>query len=132
MSKQLTAAFQGLVIDNPDTDCGTKKYLEIYVTESMKKDVLYRYVLDGTKLTLVDNDNFGRFVNKTVKMRSPMFCLGDKICSRCAGTMFYKLGIKNIGLTTSKMGTTLVNLGMKNFHDTTVSVQKLDIKNLTI
>lgn len=132
MSKQLTAAFQGLVIDEPDTDCGTPNYLEIQITEGMKTDVLYRYVLDGKNLVLVDNDNFSKFVNKTVKMRSPMFCIGDKICSKCAGTMFYKLGIRNIGLTTSKMGTTLVNLGMKNFHDTTVTVQKLDINNLTI
>ena len=98
----------------------------------MKKDIMYRYILDNKSLVLVDKDNFDKFVNKTVKLRSPMFCVGDKICSKCAGTMFYKLGIKNIGLTTSKMGTTLVNLGMKNFHDTTVSLEKLDIKNITI
>lgn len=132
MSKQLTAAFQGLVIDKPDTDCGTDRYLEITITENIKKDILYRYILDGNKLVLLDNTNFNKYVNKTVKMRSAMFCIGDKICSKCAGTMFYKLGIKNIGLTTSKMGTTLVNLGMKSFHDSTVTVKKLDINKLTI
>ena len=46
--------------------------------------------------------------------------------------MFYKIGIKNIGLTCSKPGTTLVKMGMKKFHDKSIKVYDIDIDDITI
>lgn len=131
-AKQLTAAFQGVVLDKPGSDCGTKGYLEILLTESLKKDMTYRYVIDKNKLVLLDETNINNYVGKKIKLRSPMYCIGDKICSKCAGMMYEKLGITNIGLTTSKAATSLLQMGMKNFHDSTASINKIDINNISL
>ena len=131
-AKQLVAAFQGVVLDEPGSDCGTKGYLEIVLTPSMKQGLLYRYIIEGNKLVLMDDDNIDKYIGRKIKMRSPMYCIGDKLCSKCAGQMYEKLGIKNIGLTTSKAATTLLNMGMKQFHDSTQSIVKLDISKISL
>ena len=41
-----------------------------------------------------------------------MMCIGKRICNHCVGDMFYKLGIQNAGLSTSKVATALTNLNM--------------------
>lgn len=131
-AKQLVAAFQGVVLDDPGSDCGTKGYLEIVLTPSMKQGLLYRYIIEGNKLVLMDDENIDNYVGRKIKLRSPMYCIGDKLCSKCAGQMYEKLGIKNIGLTTSKAATTLLNMGMKQFHDSTQSIVKLDISKISL
>ena len=40
-----------------------------------------------------------KHVGKVVKLRTPMYCLGDKICNKCAGKQFTKF----IGLEASKI-----------------------------
>ena len=45
---------------------------------------------------------------------------------------FEKLGIKNIGLTTSRAATTLLNMGMKQFHDSTQSIARIDISKISL
>lgn len=131
-AKQLTAAFQGVVLDEPGSDCGTKGYLEILLTESMKSGMMYRYIIEKNKLVLMDDSNIDNYVGKKIKLRSPMYCIGDKLCSKCAGLMYEKLGIKNIGLTTSRAATTLLNMGMKQFHDSTQSIVRIDINKISL
>ena len=131
-TKQLNAAFQGVILDVPDSDCGTKGYVEIIITPWVKKDVMYNYIVEGTKLVLLDDTNIDKYINKKVKMRSPMFCIGDKLCRKCAGVMFDKLGIENVGLTTAKVSSTLLNLSMKKFHNSTASVTTIDLNNITL
>jgi hypothetical protein len=131
-SKQFLAAFQGVVLDEKGSDCGTSLYLDILLTKDMKRDVLYRYIVEGKKLTLLTDENIDKYIGTRVKLRSPMFCKGDKLCSKCAGVMFEKLGITNIGLTTTKVTSTLMNLNMKKFHDSTVSLLPIDISNISL
>ena len=40
----------------------------------------------------------------------------EKICSKCAGELFYRIGIKNAGLLTSTFSGSLMNLNMKAFQ----------------
>lgn len=131
-SKQFLAAFQGVVLDEKGSDCGTQLYLDVLLTKDMKRDVLYRYIIEGKKLTLLTDDNIDKYVNTKIKLRSPMYCKGDKLCSKCAGIMFEKLGIKNVGLTTTKVTSTLMNLNMKKFHDSTVSLIPIDLNNIAL
>lgn len=131
-SKQLTAAFQGIVLDKKGSDCGSKGYLDILVTPWVKKDLLYRYIIEGGKLVQLTDKNIDSYVNKKVKLRSPMFCIGDKLCRVCAGTMYEKLGIDNVGLTTAKVSSTLLNLSMKKFHDSTAHLYKININSIDL
>jgi hypothetical protein len=88
----------------------------------------YRYVLeDNGKLTEITPENIKNYVGKTVKLRSPLFCKGENICSKCAGSLFYRMGVKNAGLLTSNFSSVLMNLFMKKFHDTSVKFKKIDI-----
>ena len=131
-SKQLTAAFQGIVLDKPGSDCGSNGYLEIIITPWNKKDLIYRNIIEGGKLIQLTDNNIDKFLYKKVKLRSPMFCIGNKLCRTCAGAMYEKLGIDNIGLTTSKVASTMLNMNMKKFHDSTASIVKIDIKNMQL
>lgn len=92
----------------------------------------YRYIVEGNKLVLLSPDIIDKYVGKKIKLRTPIYCKSDKLCSKCAGTLYYKLGIKNVGLTTSKLSSTLLNLNMKKFHNSTANISKIDINNITL
>jgi len=127
-TKKINNAVQGIVLDDAGTDCGTKQFLNVTIPPKMKDMFLHRYILDGGKLTLLDENNIGQFTGKEVSMRSPMLCKSeDKICSKCAGELFYKLGMKNAGLLSTTMSGNLMNMSMKKFHNTSVVFSKMDI-----
>ena len=42
---------------------------------------------------MITKDNVSSYIGKTVMMRTPMTCGTDKICSKCAGNLFYLLDI---------------------------------------
>lgn len=132
MSKQLMASMQSETIDEHGTDCGTKKTLNVNLTEKNSKDFEYRYIQEGGKAICLTPEDMPKYIGKTVKLRSPMYCLGDKICNICAGELNYKLGMLNAGLGCAKLGTTLVNLGMKKFHISTLKSNQIDVDNMLI
>lgn len=120
------------VIDEHGTDCGCKKYLEISLTEKNASSYEYRYIIDGGKLVCLTPEVIKKYIGKVVKLRSPMYCTGQKICNMCAGEMNYKLNNINIGLGCSKVATTLLQLGMKKFHISNLSSQQIDVDDLLI
>ena len=104
------------MLDDYGSDCGTKRTLDVKLTNTIKKDYMYRYIVtDNGSLVLLTPENMDKYVGKTIKMRSPMMCVGEKICNHCAGDLFYKLGIKNAGLTASRVATTLTRLNINFF-----------------
>jgi hypothetical protein len=134
-SKQLMAGFQSEVLDENGTDCHTTEYVEITILPSIKKLVLFSYIIEGNKLVLLTNDNISKYYNKVVKLRNTSVCKrtsSGKICSVCAGQMYYKLGTKAIGLTSSTAATTLLNLNMKKFHVLSANIMELDVNDMFI
>ena len=111
MTKQLLAAFQSEVLDEAGSDCHTKSTLEITLTNRNSKDFLYRYIVENGKYVCLTPQIIDTYVGKTVHLRSPMMCKGQKYCNICAGEMNYKLGNLNIGLGCAKISTTLQRLG---------------------
>lgn len=130
LAKQLTAALQTVVLDKKGSDCGSKGYITVTITEELKNDFNYRYIIEGNKLVLIDDRNLDKYVGKTVKMRSPMYCIGKTLCMTCAGVMHEKLQIENIGLTATRVASTLLNLSMKKFHDTSAKMNEININNI--
>jgi len=131
-SKQIIAMMQAVELDEKNSDCGSKNFLRTTIHKSQEGDYLYRYVKDGSKLVLITRENISKYTGKPIMLRSPMYCIGDKICNKCAGDLYYKLGIKNAGLTASRASSTLLNMGMKKFHDASTKTEKIDNKKLTI
>jgi hypothetical protein len=85
--------------------------------------MIYSYIDEGGgKLTMLDNSNIGSYIGKTVKMRSPMTCTGQKICSKCAGKLFYMIGAEHIGLFAVQISHADLNLALKAKHDASVKL----------
>ena len=132
LAKQLLAAMQSEVLDEHGTNCGVNKTIAIKITPRNKKDFKYRYIVENGKLVELTPTNLEAVVGKTVHMRSPMYCTGDKICNICAGELNYKLGSLNVGLQTSKIATTLLRLGMKKFHISNLKSTQIDVNDMLI
>lgn len=126
LAKQLLSAFQSEVLGDYGSDCGTKKTINILLTNYNKKDFTYRYIVENSKLVCLTPDIIDKYVNKTVQMRTPMYCTNDCLCNKCAGDSYYKLGKKDIGITTSRVATTLTNLNMKKFHQNLIISKQID------
>ena len=114
------------------SDCGTTRYLEVYIYPGLEKTYLNRYILDNGSLKELTSENINNYVNTTVKMRSPMYCRYDEpcYCNICLGNQPYMLGLENFGLAMSRISNKLLNLSLKKFHDLTVKISKIDIDNL--
>ena len=132
-TKQFFATYQSIVLDEPGTDCGSKGYLTVTLTSDIINSYLYQYIAEADgSLTLLTEENKDKYLNKTVNFRSPIGCLSEKICSKCAGERYYKLGIENAGLTAGRISNGLMNANMKAFHITKVKYDTVDPDKLLI
>jgi hypothetical protein len=120
------------VLDEHGSDCGTKKTIDVKLTNRNRNDFEYRYIVEGDKLVELTPQVMDKYIGKTIHMRSPMYCLGDKTCNICAGEMNYKLGNKNVGLGCSKVANTLLNLGMKKFHTSNLKSSQINPDEMLI
>jgi hypothetical protein len=131
IAKQLNAAFQGLQLDpDPGSDCRSPMLLRVEVDDP--RQYMYRFYVDGGVLTEIVPAKAAALKGRSVMMRSPLYC-GDElgICSRCAGTLHHRMGVVNIGLLASRIGTTLMNNSLKSFHDTTLRMTRIKLSDYT-
>jgi len=137
MSKELLAAFQTEILGPKDSDCGSKKTIEINLTNKNYKNFLYRYVeLSPGHYEELTNENKARYVGKTVHMRSPMYCVGvgkkKCLCNKCAGNFYYNIDKTNIGLATARIATALTQANLQKFHQNLVKTHLLNVDDLVI
>lgn len=125
--KLFVAAFQHIKILPPGTDCGTDKYIEMYLKDP--KAYMYSYMIEGDKLVQITSQNMDKYKDKKVKIRFSSMCKSkDGICSVCAGEMFHKLGMYNVGLALAVIPSKLKNYAMKAFHDSTQNLRDMDVE----
>lgn len=127
LGKKLLAMLQMTSLDVDGSDCGTKNLIPITITKFNSDKMLYTYIDNGGgQLTLLDENNIKNYVGKKVKMRSPMSCKNDKICSKCAGKLFYYLGIEHAGLFGIQISHADLNLALKAKHNSVVDIFTMD------
>lgn len=130
MEKQFVRAYQHIRLE-PNTDCGTKKYITETITEKNFQKYIYSYIIEGSKLTLLTYKNKDKFMNKECKIRFPSTCKRTKnnnICNVCMGELPNKLGgLTEIGLITAIIGSSCKNAQMKAFHDGQVKSVNMDV-----
>lgn len=126
-TKKMFAAFQTVTLDEPGSDCRTKKTLTFTMDKSNYRLFLFRYIIENGKMVQLTNSNIESYIGKVVHLRSTLYCQSEKLCSKCAGELYYKLGIMNIGLTATRLSSSLLNLSLKNFHDTTINLSRIDV-----
>ena len=111
-TKQVLRMFQD--VQMLDKDCGTKRGLTVHLTENNKGFFMNRYLTTGELLT---DKNIDNYVGKTVLIRSPMFCESkNNYCAKCCGSLFEKIGTKNIGMQALSVCSTFVSIAMKTMH----------------
>ena len=118
MSKIILALLQSEHIDpNPESDCGTQVTIPVAVTKKNSKYLLYRYINDNGKKILTDIHNIKEYIGKTVNVYSPQCCEREAICGKCAGRVFYNLGVTNVGMLTTQITQKMLNIKLKSKHD---------------
>lgn len=126
--KLFLQSLQHVILKEPGSDCGTKRHIEMNVTEKNIGSIMYCYVInnDGS-LTEINSKNKDKFIGKKVKLRFSSMCEAkDGICNACAGNLFYRLGIRNIGAATPQIPSRLKVLSMKLFHDDQLNFTEMD------
>ena len=107
-------------------DCGSTQYIEIDLTKKNTSDWYYSNMIIGSKLIELTPDNASKYIDKRVKIRFSSLCKDKEgICKACAGSSFRRIGIGNVGMATSILGSSLKNRAMKQFHDTSISLSTL-------
>lgn len=126
--KLFLTAFQHIILQEPGSDCGTKRHITMKLTDKNIGMVMYCYVInDDGSLTEITSQNQNKFIGKTVKLRFSSMCEAkDGICNMCAGNLFYRLGIRNVGASTPQIPSKLKVLSMKLFHDDQLNFTEMD------
>lgn len=119
--KLMLNAYQHLVLDEAGSDCGTTDYLEVFLTKDNIELWMYSYIVDKNQLVELTSENMDKYLNKKVNFRFSSLCDSETgICNKCAGNLFYRLGIKNLGTTAPQLASKLKVLNMKSFHVSSV------------
>lgn len=126
--KLYLSAYQHITLDKPGSDCGTKRYITVTLDNKNISEFMYSYIIENGKLILIDSTTFEKYINKTVKMRYSSMCEGKKsLCNKCAGELFYKMGVENIGVTIPQIASRIKLISMKSFHDSQVNFAEMNV-----
>lgn len=129
MEKQFVSALQHVVALPKGSDCHTKRYIEMTLTNSNIDTMMYSYMIEGQRLVRLDSTNRDKYIGKTVKFRFSSLCEAKGgICNKCLGDMFYLTDTVNIGVATSSLPAKLKLKSMKSFHDSTVQLVDIDVE----
>lgn len=98
------------------------------VTEKNIDMIMYCYVIKNNgELEEITSKNKDKFIGKRVKLRFSSMCEAKNgICNKCAGNLFYRLGIRNVGASTPQIPSRLKVLSMKLFHDDQLNFTEMD------
>lgn len=110
-------------------DCGTNKFLELFIKPGMERHLYGRFMVNSRSGKLVEITPDSDIVNKVIQLRSPTYCKAkDGICKVCYGKLAEKLNTKHIGLLSGSAINTagLAGFSMKARHKS-VSVEIKDV-----
>jgi len=129
-AKILLRATSAIVIRGED--CGTKGFKNWTVNANNYKSIVGRYIITSSGTVLVNTINDAKvYIGKTVKMRSPLYCIsdGESICKTCAGKGLSS-NENSVPLIIANIGAIILNLSMKAMHDTTIKTVELDLSDM--
>lgn len=132
LEKLFLYAFQHVKLLDKDSDCGTTRTITVYLTNKNISQYMYMYIVDGSKLVELTSDNKAKYLGKKVKFRYSSLCKAPAgtICNKCMGNLPYRLNIRNIGTATTQIPSTMKNISMKSFHDSTQQLFDMDLESV--
>ena len=127
----VTMACQYIQIGPKGSDCGTNRTVTVTLTPKNVKSWMYSYMKEGSKLVELNMDNMNKYIGKTVHFRYSSLCESkDYICEKCAGTLFRRLGMTNIGLALRQIPAKIKLKNMKAFHDASINASTMDLDKI--
>lgn len=128
--KLFLKAFQHLKLLPAGSDCGTTKTLKVYLSENNIDNWMYSYIVEGSKLIELTSENRNKYLNKEVKFRFSALCEAKDghFCNKCAGNLFYRLDMINVGSVTPQIPSKIKGLLMKKFHDSVINFSEIDVE----
>ena len=132
LEKLFLYAFQHVKLLDEGSDCKTTRTITVHLTNKNVEYYMYMYIVEGSKLVELTSDNKNKYIGKIVKFRYSSLCKAPAgtICHKCMGNLPYRLGVKNIGTSTTQIPSTLKNISMKSFHDSTQKLYEMDIEDV--
>lgn len=132
LEKATTLAVGHIKVLGEGSDCGTKDYIWVDLNDKNKNEWLYSFVIDGSRLVELTPEVIGKYIGKRVKMRYASLCKSPNstICEKCAGTLFRRIGFKNIGLGAFIAMSSIKNAAMKAFHSSVINLSYADIPDV--
>ena len=124
--KKFLAAFQHITLGPKGSDCGTKRTIEVTLDNNNLDKLMYSYIVEGNRLVRLDSTTIDKYRGKKVKMRFSSLCKNEHICNKCAGDLYYILGVTNVGTATPQLASAVKNIMMKSFHDSTEKYVTMD------
>lgn len=127
--KLMLYSMQHLSLLPAGSDCGTKRTIDVTLTEDNIGDYMYCYYMQGNKPVEITSENMNSLIGKTVKLRFASLCEAKNghFCNICAGNLWYRLGITNVGLITPQIPSKLKNVFMKSFHSNQVVLTDMNV-----
>lgn len=125
-TKFLYAAMSNSVAGPKGSDCGTTLTLNTVISSKHKKDYMFRYIVVKDKLVCLTPDVIDNYLDKPVKLRTPLYCVNKNVCNKCLGDLFYILGIRNVGLTATRTTASIMQIAMKAMHDSTIKTIEIN------
>ena len=125
--KQFLSAFSHVKLGEKGSDCNSRFTIDVLIDSKSLERYHLRYCYYNNKEYCLDEDTIKKLMGKTVKMRTPLYCKSEDICNKCAGEMYYRMGLKNVGLICSSVGSALLNASLKGFHESTIKSRIIDL-----
>lgn len=114
-----------------DTDCGSTLGVKRLYDKSNVSQLEGRYILNGTKLTFVENiAQVDDYLNQEVIVRSPMYCKlpGDNICKICSGSRLAKFPT-GLTIPLTEISNTILTASLKAMHQNTTATARLRLES---
>ena len=126
LSRQLVYALQRVEADPGIKDCGTNRYFRLKVTPDKARLLSGRFVNTGTSNVPFDPSKHS---GKVIDLRSPLYCLSDRICYTCYGELLLRNKTHFVGVLAGHLlGEPLTQTIMRTFHTGgSVDIKTVDV-----
>lgn len=125
-TKEILRTMQNTQIEQDD--CGSTYGVEVIIKKDTVGEYVGNYYLKNNKTIEITEENVKDLIDKTIVMRSPLFCRTDRaaFCATCIGK---KYAAHKTGLATAAANVTNIFMGifMSSMHGKELSVQRWDI-----
>jgi len=113
LTRKLIFALSPCIINKELEDCGTDRFFDLVVDDGTVDFLKGRYIKEGVKIVEVTKPE--KYLGKVVKLRSPIYCQGDRgFCKKCIGGFSWgeQVGI----LAAQAMGERATQMTLRTFH----------------